>query len=106
MSADLIKNREEFSRMLEATLAEMEGLAAREPAYPIWGELQRQLQAMKEWSAHGDPTPEQRGLISIGLTAARELEPAATPEMESLIDRLHLLSYAWRHWPPTGQESL
>jgi hypothetical protein len=96
----LITSRDEFFRTLDTTTAEIDGLAAREPAYPVWKGLQRQLQAMKQWSANGDPTPDQRGKISIGLIAARELEPPATPAMGDLIDRLHMLSYAWRHWPP------
>jgi hypothetical protein len=101
MSADLIKDREEFSRMLDATLSEVEGIAARLPDYP-WVALQEQLRAMKEWSAHGDPTQEQRSVVSIGLIAVRELEPAPSPQMEDLVRRLHLLNYAWRHWPPSG----
>jgi hypothetical protein len=96
----LIQSRDEFQSTLAATAAEMDDLAKREPAYPVWGNLQRQLQAMKQWSAAGDPTPEQRQRINIGLVAARELEPPPTPELQDLVDRLHQLSYAWRHWPP------
>jgi hypothetical protein len=96
----LITSRAEFFRTLDITRAEVDDLVARQPTYSVWGVLQRQLQAMKEWSADGDPTPEERAKISIGLVAARELEPPATPAMDALIDRLHLLNYARKHWPP------
>jgi hypothetical protein len=95
----LIKSRDEFQSTLAATTAEMDGLAASQPDYPVWGNLKRQLHAMTEWSAAGDPTPEQREMISIGLIAVRELEPPP-PEMEDLVRRLHQLNYAWKHWPP------
>src|SRR5262245_23350004 len=103
MSDGLIKTRDEFLRVLAKTTAEVDALVAREPAYPVWGQLQRQLHAMGQWSANGaDPTPEQRGRISIGLIAVRELEPPADAAMQDLVTRLHVLNYAFRHWPPTG----
>src|SRR5262245_56825721 len=95
-----IRTREDFFRILESTTTEIDGFVAREPAYPVWGLLQRQLHAMREWTANGaDPTPDQRGRISIGLLAARELEPAPDAAIEDLTTRLHLLNYYWRHWP-------
>jgi hypothetical protein len=100
MSNGLIASRDEFSSKLNATSDEIDGLVASEPGYPVWREIQEQLHAMKQWSAQGDPTLEQRARVSIGLLAARELEPAATPELGDLIDRLHKLNYAWKHWPP------
>jgi hypothetical protein len=95
-----IHNREDFFRILASTTREIDDFAAREPAYPIWGVLQRQLHAMRAWTENGaDPTPEQRNRVSIGLVAARELEPAPDAAMEDLVTRLHLLNYYWRHWP-------
>jgi hypothetical protein len=90
--------RQDFDQLLAATLAEVEALAAKQPGYPGGESWRRQLHAMRAWSSAGDPTPEQRGRIGIGLIAARELEPAP-PETQGLVDRLHLLNYAWRHWP-------
>src|SRR5678815_5144588 len=91
-----IRNREEFLHVLARTTAEMDNLVAREPAYPVWNLLQRQLHAMQEWTAHGaDPTEFQRSKVSIGLVAARELEPAPDAAMEDLVTRLHLLNYYW-----------
>src|SRR5687767_8917157 len=81
-----IQNREDFLRILESTTAEIEGFVAREPAYPVWGVLQRQLHAMREWTARGaNPAPPQREQISIGLVAARELEPAPDAAMQDLV---------------------
>ena len=95
-----IRSREDFFRMLEVTTAEIDGFVVREPAYAVWGLLQRQLHAMRQWTADGtDPTAEQRGRVSIGLVAARELEPAPDPKIDDLATRLHLLNYYWRNWP-------
>jgi len=101
-----IRTRDDFFRILEDTVAEIDGFVAREPAYPVWALLQRQLHAMREWTANGaEPTPEQRTRISIGLVAARELEPAPDTKIEDLTTRLHLLSYYWRHWPAGSVEA-
>ena len=101
MKTPEINGPDDFFRMLAQTTAEIDGFVAREPAYPVWALLQRQLHAMTQWSANGAvPTPEQRGRVTIGLVAERELEPPANEAMQDLITRLHLLSYAWRFWPP------
>ncbi len=103
MSTPEINNRAGFFLMLADTTAEVDGLVVREPAYPVWGLLQRQLHAMREWSANGvDPTPEQREMVWIGLAAERELAPAPDEEMEDFITRLHLLNDYWRRWPSVG----
>jgi len=94
-----INSRDDFFRLLHQTEAELDYLASREPAYPVWQGLYQQVKAMRQWSANcNDPTPEQCSRISIGLIAVRELEPATTPAMYDLITRLHLLSYYWHNW--------
>jgi hypothetical protein len=105
MSTPEVRSRSDYMAMLDATAAEIDGFAAREPAYPVWGRLQRQLHAMQQWLANGaDPTPEQRQKVSIGLISARELEPPQDEAMENLCARLSLLNYYWRDkWPlPEG----
>jgi hypothetical protein len=103
MSEPLITTREEFFRVLAATSAEVDALVAREPAYPVWKQLQQQLHAMKMWSTTAPgPTPQQLQMVSIGLIAARELEPPPDAAMQDLVTRLHVLNYAWRRWPLSG----
>ncbi|UQA56372.1 hypothetical protein [Polyangium aurulentum] len=103
MSDSLITTRAEFLRVLDATTAEIDAFVAREPLYPVWKRIQVQLHAMKQWatSAAG-PTPEQLQMVSIGLIAARELEPAPDAAIDDLVSRLHNLNYAWRRWPLSG----
>lgn len=68
MTTPEINNRHDFSRILAQTTEEIDGLAAREPAYPVWANLRKQLHAMVEWTANGsDPTPEQCRRVSVGL---------------------------------------
>jgi len=88
--------------MLEGTTAEIDALVTREPAYPVWRQIQQQLHAMQAWSANGiTPTLEQQGRVRVGLIATRELAPPPDAAMEDLITRLNLLQYAWNNWPPT-----
>lgn len=101
MSQPPYQSRTEFFAGLASTTAEVDALVAREPAYPVWGLLQRQLHAMAKWSANGtDPTPEQRERVWIGLVAVRELEPARDAKIADLCGRLHELNDWWRRWPP------
>ncbi|MEP7380599.1 MAG: immunity protein Tsi6 family protein [Gemmatimonadota bacterium] len=95
-----ITNTAEFSAVLDETIAEIDALVVAEPDYRVWGMLQQQLHALKDWSkTTTTPGAERLHAISIGLIAARELEPTNEAWMQDLIDRLHLLHYYWRHWP-------
>jgi len=89
--------------MLTRTIADLDGYAQREPAYGVWIGLQRQLHAMRDWTANGgEPTVQQITSINIGLIAARELEPPANAAIGELINRLHELGYYWRRWTPAA----
>ncbi|MEP7211168.1 MAG: hypothetical protein ABI740_10055 [Alphaproteobacteria bacterium] len=107
-----IRNTSEFAGALDLTIAEIDALVVSEPDYPVWRAFQQQLHAMKTWSTSGiEPSQRQLGAVSIGLIAARELEPATEGWLQDLIDRLHLLNDYWRHWPngppaPTRGERL
>lgn len=95
-----ISNASDFAAVLDGTIAEIDALVVTEPDYPVWRALQQQLHAMKAWStSETRPTQGQLGSVSIGLIAARELEPAPEGWLQDLIDRLHLLNHYWRHWP-------
>lgn len=95
-----IRNITDFADVLEATSAEIDALVASEPDYPVWRLLQQQLHALKDWSkTTARPDVQRLNAITIGLIAARELEPTNESWMQDLIDRLHLLNYFWRYWP-------
>ena len=95
-----ITNTAEFATALDATIAEVDALVVAEPDYPVWRQLQQQLHAMSDWSmATTAPTADKLAAVSIGLIAARELEPTDQAWLQDLIDRLHLLNHYWRHWP-------
>ncbi len=101
-----INNREQFFRVLAETTTEIDGFAIRQPDYPVWLQLRQQLHAMQEWSANNaQPTSEQLQRVSIGLIAARELEPAVNEEMDDLVTRLHLLNHYWRNWAGPGKRT-
>lgn len=95
-----ITTRAQFAAVLAQTIAEIDALVQREPAYPVWRQLQRQLHVVRQWStAAALPEAARQHPVTIGLIAARELEPAAERWMQELIDRLHALNQYWRHWP-------
>jgi hypothetical protein len=102
MNTAPITSRDEFLQVLATTTSDIDAFAAREPAYPPWGSLQKQLHAMADWLAAGGPTAEEQARISIGLIAARELETAAIPGIDELINRIYRLQYAWNRWPLAG----
>ncbi|MEO8366699.1 MAG: immunity protein Tsi6 family protein [Pseudoxanthomonas sp.] len=95
-----ITNISEFTGVLDATIAELDALVGSEPDYPVWRILQQQLHALRDWSKNNaTQDPNKRNAITIGLIAARELEPAKNAWMQDLIDHLHALNYFWRYWP-------
>ena len=101
-----IRNAAEFANALDVTIAEVDALVLAEPDYPVWRMLQQQLHALKGWStSNANPGSEKLQVISIGLIAARELEPTDLEWMQDLADRLHLLNHYWRHWP-TGDMAI
>jgi hypothetical protein len=93
-----LTTREEFMRMLLHTAAQVDALVTLEPKYLVWHQLHQQLQALRQWTANGATPPAGHySHISIGLIAARELEPAQDDVIADLISRLHLLNYYCRH---------
>ena len=68
-----------------------------------------QLAAIKSWTENGrTPTDEERGKVSIGLIAIRELDPQESPEEGDYVDRLHMINGYLRRWPddaPGGAEA-
>lgn len=101
-----IRNIAEFANALDVTVAEVDALVRTEPDYPVWRMLQQQLHALQDWSrTTANPGSEKLRAISIGLIAARELEPTDQAWLQDLIDRLHLLNHYWRHWP-TGDMAI
>lgn len=92
--------------MLNKTVAEVDALVISEPEYDVWIILQQQLHYMQYWSANNASSNSGKpNAVSIGLIAARELEPASQEWMQDLIDRLHSLSYYWRYWPTEAPTS-
>lgn len=93
-----ITNTADFTAMLDATIKEIDALVVAEPDYPIWAILQQQLHYMKACSTSTEkPEAEKLNAVSIGLIAARELEPTEEAWLQDLIDRLHLLNQYWRY---------
>jgi hypothetical protein len=99
---ELFVTPEEFFRVLDLTRDETRAYLLKEPAaLEIWGEVQAQLDAMREWTAGGaTPTIEQRDAIWIGRFSDNELEPTDDPALADYCRRLHLLNHYWREWPP------
>lgn len=89
-----IRNVAEFASALDVTVAEVDALVLAEPDYPVWRMVQQQLHALQDWSkTTANPGGEKLRAISIGLIAARELEPTDQEWLQDLIDRLHLLNH-------------
>lgn len=103
MAALPINSRKGFFDVLRQTLAEAKKRSAETPDFEPLAEIARQLEAMKRWTDGGrEPTEEERGKISIGLIAIRELDPEPNEELYDFIQRLHELNGYFREWPTQG----
>ena len=95
-----LRTRQDFFDTLLETAKEAGRLASKTPGYPPYESIDRQLKAMQSMTAQGrTPTEDERDGISIGLIAARELDPQASDDMADFIDRLHELNGYFREWP-------
>jgi hypothetical protein len=95
-----IKSRAEFFDVLDRTIADVQKRRAFAPAFLPYQSMEAQLEAMKAWTAGGrTPTEEERGRISIGLLAIRELDQEPDEVEGEFIARLHALNGYFRRWP-------
>jgi hypothetical protein len=102
MSKLPLTNRADFFEVLKRTRVEVERMVANDPAAGPLQSVAAQLAAMKSQTAQGrNPTEDERDAITIGLIAARELEPPTSEAMGDLIERLHELNGYFREWPDT-----
>ena len=100
MAKDDIQSRTEFFEVLAEALEQVKGFKAQAPTYWVWANLEKQLEAMRGWTANGrTPTASERKSIDIGLIAVRELEPTEELEPYRFNQRLHGLNYYFAHWP-------
>ena len=106
MASDIINSRADFLRILEETIREVQS-RIRQAANPWpYDNLERQLAAMKGWTAAGrSPSDTERESIDVGLIALRELEPAERAEDQDLITNLHELNYYFENWPDDANTS-
>jgi hypothetical protein len=96
-----LRTRQDFFDVLAETEKDAARLAKKAPGYPPLQSIERQLSAMRGFTATGrTPTEDERDSISIGLIAARELDAEQSDEMADFIDRLHELGGYFREWPP------
>ncbi|MDI1436429.1 immunity protein Tsi6 family protein [Polyangium sorediatum] len=96
-----IDSRKEFFEVLEQTRIEAEARFQRAPRSALYESIARQLAAMQSMTESGrTPTEDERESITIGLLAARELEPAQDPDLVDFIERLHELNGYFTAWPP------
>lgn len=101
MSAWYIKTRAEFFEVLDRALAETKRRRAASPNFPPYQMIERQLEAMKQWTASGrPPTPDEQKMINIGLIAVREIDPQVDAANQRYHDDLVQLDGYFMEWPP------
>jgi hypothetical protein len=100
MANDDIQSRTEFFEVLAQALDKVKALKAKTPTYWVWSNIEKQLEAIRSWTADGrTPTTEERKKIDIGLITVRELEPTEDLERYNFNQSLHGLNYYFSHWP-------
>ena len=100
MAAWYIKTRAEFFDVLDRAIAETKKRRATSPNFPPYQILERQLEAMKQWTAGGRaPTPDEQGKISIGIIAVREIDPQVDEASYAYQQDLLQLGGYFGEWP-------
>jgi Tsi6 len=85
--------RQDALQAIDAALALLAPRQAQQPAYGVYVHAREQLQAMRRIvTAGGLPTAAERGVVDIGLMAAKELE-APDPDFA---DALMLADYNFK----------
>jgi hypothetical protein len=98
-----VDSRADFFRVLGEAMEIVRRILASRPNDAIMVRIERQLDAMRQWSDFGrDPTEEQRKSIDVGLIAVRELENA-TGVVADLADKLSELNNYFEDWPTDEQ---
>jgi hypothetical protein len=94
-----IDSRSDFHRVLGEALAITRIILMSTPQQATVQRIQKQLDAMKRWSASGrTPTDGERRNIDVGLIAARELD-GATGDLSRLAEKLFALNNYFEDWP-------
>lgn len=100
MANNDIQSRVEFFEVLSTALAQAKEFKAKAPDYWVWSNLEKQLEAMRGWTANNRaPSPIERRSVDIGTIAVRELEPAEELDLYRFTQRLHGLNYYFQYWP-------
>jgi hypothetical protein len=100
MSSNDIQSRAEFFVILAQAQLQVAALREQTPGYPVWGSIEKQLEAMRNWTKDGrTPAAIERASIDIGLLAVRELDPAQDIGRYHFTQALHGLDYYFSHWP-------
>jgi hypothetical protein len=99
-----IDSREAFFRVLAEARALTADLVRASPAHGVARSLAGQLDAMKQWTDAGRaPTDEERGRITVGLIAARELDQPHDARIVALAAKLHALQQYFEAWPSDAE---
>src|SRR5260221_14024460 len=101
MASDVIKNRQDFQRVLDETIRMVGDRIRKLPKFQPYENIEYQLDKMWRWTVNGrTPTADELKQIDIGLIAVRELEPMKeTDEDQTFCTNLHELNYYWDLWP-------
>ncbi|MGA7917645.1 MAG: hypothetical protein WCA00_20595 [Candidatus Acidiferrales bacterium] len=94
-----INSRIDFHRVLNDATVLARSILARAPQHPAMERIEKQLDAMKRWSASSrTPTDGERRSIDVGLVAAREFD-GATGDLQQLAEKLFALNNYFEDWP-------
>lgn len=94
-----IDSRSDFHRVLGEALAITRIILMSTPQHATLQRIEKQLNAMKRWSASGRlPTDGERRNIDVGLIAARELD-GGTGDLSRLAEKLFALNNYFEDWP-------
>ncbi len=94
-----IRDRAGFFVALDRAIADSRRLGGAPPGLAPLESILYQLERMQLWTRNGrQPTKDERRSITMGQLVVRELEPAATDELEEYMKVLYELTFYFQLW--------
>jgi hypothetical protein len=100
-----LNSRADFQRVLNEAIDFAKQRDTQFPGDPAVQVIQAQLEKMREWTENGrTPTDVERGRITVGMVAAREMSDTQNPDVDDWVGKISVLWNFFEAWP-TDEEA-
>ncbi|HEY6878169.1 MAG TPA: immunity protein Tsi6 family protein [Polyangiales bacterium] len=101
-----LNSRADFQRVLGEAIDFADQRDVAYPGDPALQVIKAQLEKMREWTENDRvPTDVERGRITVGMVAAREMSDTNDPEVDNWVDKVSVLWNFFEAWPTDAEAS-